>query len=72
MPCDSATLVANAATKGFQSLSDRMLMACILYQLCNGPASLTAAQVVALAQAAGYDKLSERELWECILSTLCP
>lgn len=75
MACDATTLIANAASKGFQRLSSRALKECALYALCAGSGAvsgLTAAQILAAAIAQGYDKLSDRDLEEAIIASLCP
>lgn len=75
MACDATTLVANAASKGFQALSSRDLKLCTLYAICAGSGAvsgLTAAQILALAMAQKYAALSDRDLDEAILAALCP
>lgn len=75
MACDSTTLIAAAAAKGFQRLSHRNLKECSLYAICAGSAvvsGLTASQILALASAEGYGEFSDRDIDEAILAALCP
>jgi hypothetical protein len=73
MACDANTLIANAASRGFQALSARDLKLAALYLLCAGPApGTTAQQAIVLAYAAGYDRLSDRMIDEAMLAVLCP
>jgi hypothetical protein len=73
MACDANSLIATAAARGFQALSDRDLKLCTLYLLCAGPQpGMTAATALANAIALGYDKASDRMLEEMILAVLCP